>query len=46
MCNKRVADDTKFGAADCLEGGEALQGDLDKLEGWAVTNSMTFNKSN
>ncbi|GAB0210092.1 mitochondrial enolase superfamily member 1 [Grus japonensis] len=38
----KFADDTKLGGAvDSVEGGEALQ---DRLENWAITNRMRFNK--
>ncbi|KAJ7428255.1 RNA-directed DNA polymerase from mobile element jockey-like protein [Pitangus sulphuratus] len=41
----KFVDDTKLGGAvDSLEGREALQGYLDKLEGWAITNYMKLNK--
>jgi len=45
--SSKFADDTKLGGAVAsTEGEEDLQSDVDKLENWASTNHMKYNKNN
>lgn len=43
----KFADDTELeGTVDSLKRQDALQRDLDKMQHWAMTNGMKFNKFN